>query len=232
MPARVLSLPLSLFLCAAVLILVPPAAALAAVQPAAPANPCGVDQVRLALTSAKDGSSMLVSWATFANATPAAYAGIVRFGSSPAALTKTSAVADSRNYTICSLPSPYLHAATLTGLKAGATYFYSIADAAGRCGATAPTRFVAPRVVGDKATAWPLRVFAYGDMGVKNSEDTAAFISARVDAGTGPDVITHAGDIAYADDRGCPKYDSILDECVARPPSVSPHCAHHWQEQT
>ena len=181
------------------------------------ANPCGVDQVRLALTSAKDGSSMLVAWATAANATPADYAGIVRFGSTPAALTKTSAVADSRNYSMCSLPSPFLHATTLTGLKAGATYYYSVADAAGNCGSTAPTRFVAPRVVGDKATAWPLRVFAYGDMGVSNSEDTAAFITARVDAGAGsaPDVITHAGDIAYADDRGCPKYDSILDECVA-----------------
>lgn len=187
MPARVLSLAL----CAA------------AFARAAPANPCGVDQIRLALTAAKDGSSLLVSWATAHNATPAAYAGVVRFGSSPTALTKTSAVADSRNYTMCSLPSPFLHAATLTGLTPGATYFYSVADAAGRCGATAPTRFVAPRVVGDKATAWPLRVFAYGDMGVSNSEDTASFISARVDAGTGPDLITHAGDIAYADNRGC-----------------------------
>jgi hypothetical protein len=216
MPVRVFSLALCAAACARVVV-------------AAPANPCGVDQIRLALTSAKDGSSLLVSWATANNATPAAYAGVVRFGSSPTALTKTSSVADSRNYTMCSLPSPFLHAATLTGLTPGATYYYAVADAAGRCGATAPTRFVAPRVVGDKATAWPLRVFAYGDMGISNSEDTAALITARVDAGTGPDLITHAGDIAYADNRGCPLYDSILNECVilcgvhsAVPPQADP----------
>jgi len=151
---------------------------------------------------------MLVSWTTAANATPAAYAGVVQYGPT-AALGQTSAPAATRNYTLCGLPSPFLHTATMTGLKHGATYFYSIA--APGCGATAPVLFTAPRAVGAKGTAYPFTVFTYGDMGITHSQDTADFITARVAAGTGPDVIVHAGDISYADNRGCPKYDSVQD---------------------
>jgi hypothetical protein len=120
--------------------------------------------VRLALTAAKDGSEMLVSWTTDTGAVPAPYAGVVRYGPTPAALTMTSAVADTRNYTLCNLPSPRLHAATMTGLVAGATYYYSISEP--RCVATEPAQFTAPRAVGDAATAYPFTVFAYGDMGI------------------------------------------------------------------
>jgi hypothetical protein len=163
---------------------------------APPANPCGTDQVRIALTAATDGTEMLVAWATAANATPVGYSGVVRYGLTPAALTSTSAPADNRNYTLCKLPSPNLHAATLTGLVPGQTYFYSIHDAAGKCGATAPAQFSAPRVVGDKPSAYPFTVFAYGDMGISYSQPTADVIAARINGGTGPDVIIHAGDIS------------------------------------
>ena len=131
---------------------------------------CNTTQVRLALTAAKDGSEMLVSWTTDTGAVPAPYAGVVRYGPTPAALTMTSAVADTRNYTLCNLPSPRLHAATMTGLVAGATYYYSISEP--RCVATEPAQFTAPRAVGDAATAYPFTVFAYGDMGISNSQHT------------------------------------------------------------
>ena len=124
-------------------------------------------------------------------------------------MTMTSAVGDSRNYTLCELPSVHLHSAVMHGLRAGATFYYSIYEP--RCGATAPAKFSAPRVVGDKATAYPFSVFAYGDMGVTNSQPVIDLIAERVRAGTGPDVITHAGDISYADNRRCPRYESVQD---------------------
>lgn len=145
---------------------------------------------------------MGVSWATWANATPADYAGVVRFGESPSSLTSTTRVADMRTYELCGMPSPSLHFTTMTGLIAGRTYYYSISEP--RCGATAPVSFTAPRIVGDASTAYPMRIFAYGDMGISNSEPTAHFITDRVAAGvsSAPDLVLHAGDISYADNRG------------------------------
>ena len=46
-------------------------------------------------------------------------------------------------------------------------------------------------------------------MGISYSQPTADVIAARINGGTGPDVITHAGDISYADNRGCPTYDNV-----------------------
>ena len=150
---------------------------------------------------------MGVSWATFANSTPADYAGVVKYGLSPTSLTMLTLPGDSRNYTLCNLPSPYLHFTVMPKLKAGVTYYYSIFEP--RCGSTTPVAFTAPRVVGNKATAYPLRVFSYGDMGISYSQPTATLIAERVTQGQGPDVILHAGDISYADNRGCPRYDSV-----------------------
>lgn len=168
---------------------------------------CGTSQIRLSLTKSVDGSEMGVSWATWANNTPAAYAGVVKYGLSPTSLTMVSRPGDSRNYTLCDLPSPFLHFTVMQNLKAGTTYYYSIVEP--RCGSTTPIAFTAPRVVGDKATAYPLRVMAYGDMGISYSQPTASLIADRVTQGDGPDVILHAGDISYADNRGCPRYDSV-----------------------
>ena len=186
-----------------------PLAALLVAGAIAQPNPCGTGQVRLALTSATDGSEMRVAWATGNTTTPARYAGVVKYGRSPGALTMTSAAADSRNYTLCELASVHLHSAVMTGLAAGETFYYSVTEP--RCGATAPVKFTAPRAVGDKATAYPFTVFAYGDMGVTNSQPVIDLIAERVGAGSGPDVVTHAGDISYADNRRCPRYDSVQD---------------------
>ena len=150
---------------------------------------------------------MLVSWATAANATPADYAAVVQYGPTPTTMTMRTAVADSRNYTLCSLPSPFLHKATMTGLVAGASYYYTIVEP--RCTAPGAIQFLAPSVVGEGN--FPFTVIAYGDMGITNSGPTAEFLAARVAAGAPPNVVTHAGDISYADNRGCPKYDSVQD---------------------
>lgn len=184
-------------------------------------HPPPLPEIRLALTSARDGSAMLVSWATAANATPADYAGVVKYGASAAALSQTSAPAATRNYTLCELPSPFLHTATMTGLKAGATYFYSVV--APGCGATAPVQFTAPRVVGDKASAYPFTVFAYGDMGITHSQTTADFITARVGTAAGrPDVITHAGDISYADNREAARRGGRVTAALTNTPPPPP----------
>jgi len=117
------------------------------------------------------------------SSTPSDYAGVVKFGLSPTKLTMTSAECDSRHYMLCNLSSPFLHSAVITGLAAGETYYYAISEP--RCGATAPTKFTAPRAIGDAATAYPFTVFAYGDMGVTNSQPTIDLIASRVAAGTG-----------------------------------------------
>ena len=168
---------------------------------------CGTGQARLALTSATDGSEMRVAWATGNTTTPPNYAGVVKYGRTPGALTMTSAIADSRNYTMCELASVHLHSAVMTRLAAGGTFYYSIVEP--RCGATAPVKFTAPRAVGDKASAYPFTVFAYGDMGVTNSQPTIDLIAERVGAGTGPDVVTHAGDISYG------TFLTAADSCAA-----------------
>lgn len=122
-----------------------------------PTDPCVQDQVRLSLTSASDGSAMGVSWATSNSSTPANYAAVVRYGpaTGPGAgkLSMTSLPADMRNYSLCGVKSPSLHFATMTGLTAGAQYYYSIDG--GVCGSTPPALFTAPKVVGSAATAYP-----------------------------------------------------------------------------
>ena len=176
-----------------------------------PTDPCVQNQVRLSLTDARDGSKMGVSWATSNSTTPHNYAAVVRYGpaSGPGAgrLTMTTNVADSRNYSVCGAASPFLHFTTMTGLQAGADYFYSI-DGGAACGATAPALFTAPKAVGADPTAYPFTMLAYADMGISNSQFTTAFLAQRVAAG-GVDVIVHAGDISYADNRGCPYYDTV-----------------------
>ena len=131
----------------------------------------------------------------------------MRYGRSPDALTQTSAVADTRSYSLCKLESPSLHFTTLTGLVPNSEYYYAIT--APQCAASSPLNFTSPRIVGDKATAYPLRVMGYGDMGITHSQVTADFVTARVAAGSGPDVVLHAGDISYSDNRGCPTYDLV-----------------------
>jgi hypothetical protein len=170
---------------------------------------CAPEQIRLSLTGASDGSEMLVSWATESSSTPSSYQGIVLYGLTPTTMTLKSTVADTRNYTMCNLPSPSLHMALLSSLVPGATYFYTVTDEAKSCGASVTAQFAAPRIVGEEKDAYPFTIFTYGDMGISHSQDTVNVIAARINGGTGPDVITHAGDISYADNRGCPTYDTV-----------------------
>ena len=124
---------------------------------------------------------------------------MVRFGnaSGPTAglLRYTTDVADSRSYSVCNAQSPMLHMATMEGLVAGQDYYYSIDGEKSGCGSTPPQLFTAPKVVGDAATAYPFTLLAYSDMGISNSEYTAAFITDMV-ASQKVDVIVHSGDIS------------------------------------
>ena len=155
---------------------------------------CGTSQIRLALTATKLGDEMLVAWTTAANATPANYAAVVKYGPTPTTMTMETEVADTRSYTLCDLPSPYLHKATLTGLKAGAVYYYTIVEP--RCTTPDALQFNAPHVVGSSPSVYPFVVVAYGDMGITNSGPTAEFLAARIASSNAPNVITHAGDIS------------------------------------
>jgi hypothetical protein len=142
---------------------------------------------------------MGVSWATSNATTPANYAAYVIYGNAtgPAAgkLVYTSKLADSRSYSVCNAQSPFLHFATMTGLVAGQQYYYSI-DGGKDCGVTPPKLFTAPKVVGAPAAqSYPFTMLAYADMGISNSEYTAAFLAQKV-ASEKIDVIVHAGDIS------------------------------------
>ncbi len=111
---------------------------------------------------------------------------------------------------MCDAASPFLHFAKMTGLVAGAEYYYSI-DGGAACGATPPVLFKAPKAAGVAAGAYPFTMLAYADMGISNSQYTAAFLAQKV-ASQPVDVIIHAGDISYADNRGCPEYDVVQND--------------------
>ena len=189
-----------------------------------PTDPCVQDQVRLSLGGAP--GEMGVSWATSNTTTPQGYAAVVRYGpaSGPGAgkLTMTSAPADSRNYSLCGVQSPSLHYARMTGLTPGAQYYYAI-DGGAACGETPPALFTAPKAVGAPAAAtYPFTMLAYADMGISNSQYTTQFLAERV-AAKNVDVIIHAGDISYADNRGCPYYDVVQNDYYN---AVSPYARH------
>ena len=88
-----------------------------------------------------------------------------------------------------------LHMATMEGLVPGQDYYYSIDGEKSGCGSTPPQLFTAPKVVGDASTAYPFTMLAYADMGISNSQYTAAFIADKVSSQK-VDVIIHAGDIS------------------------------------
>lgn len=157
---------------------------------------CFVEQIRLSLTQAADGSEMGVSWATPNVSTPAGYRGVVFYGTSPARLTMSTAPGDSRFYTLNGVHSPFLHYTVMTNLVARATYFYSIGPATADCPASAVFNFTAPPKRG--ASFYPFTVVGYGDMGISYSQNTATLLAARAAAGT-IDLVVHAGDISYAE---------------------------------
>jgi Purple acid Phosphatase, N-terminal domain len=126
-----------------------PAALLA--QP--PADPCVTGQIRISIGIATN--SMVVSWATNAGLTPPTYAPVVKYGLTPTTLTNVATPSPPRNYTLCELPSPLLHMATMTSLTPGATYYYTISDA--HCGTNGPVQFSAQPTIGAKT--YPFTVY-------------------------------------------------------------------------
>ena len=127
---------------------------------AAASAPCVSDQVRLSLTNASDGTSMGVSWATTNETTPVSYEGIVVYGPNPALLKFRSAPADSRNYTMLNISSPFLHYTILSGLTPRATVYYQILASEG-CSGSPVFKFTAPPPTG--TATYPITVVGYAD---------------------------------------------------------------------
>jgi len=121
---------------------------------------CVVEQIRLTLTQATDGSEMAVSWATPNMTTPAGYSGVVSYGTSPSSMTMKTLPGDSRFYTLNGVHSPFLHYTVMTGLVPRTTYYYSIGPATKDCPASPTLNFTSPPRSG--AAQYPLRVVGYG----------------------------------------------------------------------
>ena len=116
------------------------------------------------------------------------------------------------------IKSVMMHRAKLTGLACGTFYTYSVGDGT----ADSPSlNFTTAPPVGP--AAYPVRFIAYADMGISNSENTAAMVSDFVNAGKASFVI-HAGDIAYADNRASirngTEYEDVLNQFYTE---VSPY---------
>ena len=180
--------------------------ALAASLATTAASQCYVEQIRLALTQATDGSEMGVSWATPNVTTPSDYSGFVTYGTSPSGLTMKTTPGDSRNYTLNGVHSPFLHFAIMTGLTPRTFYYYSIASTSSDCPASPVFNFTSPPARG--TAVYPLRIAGYGDMGISYSANTATLLASRAASGD-IDLCIHAGDISYADNRGGTLYETV-----------------------
>jgi hypothetical protein len=90
-----------------------------------------------------------------------------------------SAPASNSNYTAFTLKSPSLHFATMTGLAPSTQYFYRVGDPS--AGWSDTHAFTTAPPVGP--AAYPVNFLTYGDMGVSNSEDTAALTAQLLAAG-------------------------------------------------
>lgn len=86
----------------------------------------------------------------------------------------------------------------LEGLKCSTMYFYQCGDATGGWSPTYnfTTQMADPTSAADAVKPWTVALF--GDMGVTNSENTTARLTANRDQ---YDWIVHNGDFGYADDR-------------------------------
>jgi len=146
------------------------------------------EQIRLALGNHWD--EMVVSWATSNTTTPAGYAPTVQWG---VASLSSSAAGQSTNYTAFNIRSPFIHRATMTRLQPLTRYTYRVGSDAG--GWSVAASFTSGPGAKDKA--YPFTFLAYGDMGISNSEATAALTAAKVGSGEAAFII-HSGDIAYA----------------------------------
>jgi hypothetical protein len=159
-------------------------------QPCCDASaPLAPEQLHLALTG--DPGEMGVTWVTL-NATAG---NVVRWGAAGSGSFPTTAAGSAWTYTNGGWVG-VIHAATMTGLSAGASYDYQVGDGAAQWSATR-TFATLPADVGSAAR--PLRIAQIGDMAYDvNSDNTVAQIAKLVAAGQ-IDVIMHIGDISYAD---------------------------------
>jgi hypothetical protein len=118
----------------------------------------------------------------------------------PSGLNKTCVGAT--NYTDvvdCYYTSPVIHSVTLSGLAPSTKYALSIPSG----GAHVSTFTTAPAVGASSITFGVV-----GDLGqTENSSATVDALAALIGTSASPDVLLHAGDLAYADGNG-PRWDS------------------------
>lgn len=146
--------------------------------------------VTLGLSS--DPTRMNVQWQTpTTGGVLGAGTSTVQWGTSPRSLTSSSA-GYNWTFTDSSTGRAYsLHAASMTGLAPGATYFYRVGDALD--GWSAVNNFRATRT--DFSEAAPQVVAVIGDMGWTNAQ-ALAYLETEVAQGN-LDYVLHVGDYAY-----------------------------------
>lgn len=130
------------------------------------------EQVRLAFTNADD--EMGVYWAT-SNKTEDDYVATVMYGPTPDKMDMV-ATGSSSNYTVFLVKSPSLHFAVLKDLTPSTFYWYKVGSPV--YGWSIAFNFTSKQKAGD--ATYPITWLAYGDMGISNSQNTAAFTAALI----------------------------------------------------
>lgn len=175
------------------------------VQPV-PAATFAPEQIRLAHTQVD--TEMAVHWAT-SNLTNDDYQGVVQWGPDAGSLTFSAAATLQLNYTAFTIKSPSLHFATMTGLAHQTQVFYRVGSLTQ--GWSPIYNFTSSRALGTKS--YPFSFVTFGDMGISYSNWTAALLAKMSQDGE-LDLIVHAGDISYADNRASINHGTIYDGVI------------------
>lgn len=194
----------------------------------ASAKPTTPEQILLLLD---DKPGVVVSWATGEGvvrdaevARPPAPAAVVTYGKDKAKLTSVARPPAGEKpriyvqaYPNATYTSPHFHRVRLTGLDAGATYYYKVGSDAG---GWSPIRaFRAPPSPATKTSPprYPMRLVVVGDLGATiNSTSTLDHIAA-----SRGDAAILMGDYVYADN-----YTPLNKKRNLTPPNVSPNATY------
>ena len=173
--------------------------------PAARAAPLVVTQApeQIRLTFTNSDSEMGVYFVT-SNKTSDDYVATVMYGPSESKMDLVATGSNS-NYTVFNIKSPSLHFVVLPELTPGAFVWYKVGSPV--YGWSINYNFTVKPAAGPQ---YPLTWLAYGDMGISNSENTAALTAKLIRSGEAQ-FITHAGDISYADNRASINNGSIYE---------------------
>jgi hypothetical protein len=144
------------------------------------------EQIRLTFTADSTATTMGIYWVT-SNKTTNDYVATVQYGLTPSTMTQ-SVTGSNDNYTAFKILSPSIHFATMTGLKPSTFYWYKVGSPV--YGWSITYNFTTRPVDGD-ITSYPVTWIAYGDMGISNSEATAALTAKKIQSGEAS-FITHA----------------------------------------